>query len=124
MMSTLLPEQPSAAQQIQEIIDSAIADKGRETVSRLLGLSKIQTDQFCSNELMDKSDINVELLSELLAGLGISLCPADAIPVEKSLVQWAWLTCRNALGTADLLKKARVQYELHFNESILKMRDE
>jgi len=108
MIGKLIPEQCSAAQKNQKIIDDAIADKGRETVSRLLGLSKAHTDLF----------------SELLAGLGVSVCPANTIPVEKSLVQWAWLTCRQVIGTGELLKKARVQYELHFNESILKMSDE
>ena len=124
-MNKLSLKQHETARNIQKQISASIEDKGREFVQSTLGISKGTTSKFCSGDHPDECKINIKSLSELLAGLDVSICPSGYIPVEKSTVAWAWMSIKQANGgVGPQLKMLRDHFEEFFGSKIGDLKDD
>jgi hypothetical protein len=118
-MNNLSTKQQSEAKHIKSTIEHAIADKGLDYVGAMLGFSKSQVSKFVKANNPEDCKVNVASLSELLAGLGLNITPANYIPVKKSTVAWAWMSVREANGAVGpQLKMLRDYYQGYFGTSI------
>lgn len=103
-MKALSKGQHEKARKIESSLRKSVEYKGREYVGSVLDVSDATVSKFVSGAHGD-TKINLQSLSDLLAGLGFRLCPSDSVPVRFRTVELMVEMVREAYGSGSKIRE-------------------